>query len=230
MRYTAVVPARSGSKRLPHKNVKLLSDKPLIVWTLDACIKAEEVDEVILSTDSLDYWEIANKYLASPKLQLDLRQPEDAGDQVKIFDYLKTKRINLFGNRTGAFILALPTVPLRRAHHIDEAISLFQGSGSPVFSATSYGFPISFSFSMTEFGGWEPFLQDSPMITGNTRSQNQKDFYHPNGAIYIRNIEDLSDDNLATLYSGALPYLMSREDSVDIDSAIDFKLAEALLS
>ena len=83
---------------------------------------------------------------------------------------------------------------------------------------------------MTEFGGWEPFLQDSPMITGNTRSQNQKDFYHPNGAIYIRNIEDLSDDNLATLYSGALPYLMSREDSVDIDSAIDFKLAEALLS
>ena len=44
---------------------------------------------------------------------------------VKIFDYLKGKRTKLFGDRTGAFILALPTVPLRRSHHVDEALSLF---------------------------------------------------------------------------------------------------------
>ena len=67
------------------------------------------------------------------------------------------------------------------------------------------------------------------MNTGNTRSQNQKDFYHPNGAIYVRNIEDLSNTQLTTLYADALPYLMSRNDSVDIDNAIDFKIAEALL-
>ena len=47
MTYTAVVPARSGSKRLPHKNVKFLGDKPLLVWTLEACIQAERVDEVM---------------------------------------------------------------------------------------------------------------------------------------------------------------------------------------
>ena len=74
MNYTAVVPARSGSKRLPHKNIKLLGDKPLIVWTLEACIQAQEVDEVILSTDSIEYWETAKKYLPSDS-HLDLRDP-----------------------------------------------------------------------------------------------------------------------------------------------------------
>ena len=229
MNYTAVVPARSGSKRLPHKNIKLLGDKPLIVWTLEACIQAQEVDEVILSTDSIEYWETAKRYLPSDKLHLDLRDPEDAGDMVKIFDYLKGKRTKLFGDRTGAFILALPTVPLRRSYHVDEALSLFESSGKPIFSATNYGFPISFSFSITDSGCWEPLLPESPMNTGNTRSQNQMEFYHPNGAIYVRNIEDLSNAQLTTLYVDALPYLMSRNDSVDIDNAIDFKIAEALL-
>lgn len=227
--YTAVVPARSGSKRLPHKNIKLLGEKPLLVWTLEACIKSKNISDVILSTDSMEYWEIAKKYLPSSKLQLDFRDPEDASDTVKIFDYLKGKCNKLFGSRTGAFILALPTVPLRRAKHIDEAIAIYQTTGKPVFSATNYGFPVSFSFSICESGSWESLFPHNPMYTGNTRSQNQKDFYHPNGAIYVRNIQDLCNESLKTLYTNALPYLMSRDESVDIDGEIDFKIAEALM-
>lgn len=229
MTYTAIVPARSGSKRLPHKNIKLLGDKPLLVWTLEACIQAERVDEVILSTDSMEYWEIARKYLSSDKLSLDFREPDDAGDTVKIFDYVKNKRSKIFGNRDGAFILALPTVPLRRAEHIDEAIALFEASGKPVFSATDYGFPISFAFHMPESGAWQAVFTDSPMVTGNTRSQNQQETYHPNGAIYVRAIDDLAQSDLMTLYKDALPYLMSRNDSVDIDGEVDFKIAASLL-
>jgi CMP-N-acetylneuraminic acid synthetase len=229
MNYTAVVPARSGSKRLPHKNIKLLGDKPLLVWTLEACIQAELVDEVILSTDSMEYWETAKKYLKSEKLSLDFRAPDEAGDTVKIFDYLKDKRNKLFGDRSGAFILALLTVPLRRAEHVDEAIALFEASGKPVFSATNYGFPISFAFRMPESGTWEPVFPDSPMVTGNTRSQNQQESYHPNGAIYVRAIDDLAQPDLMTLYTDAVPYLMGRTDSVDIDGEVDFKIATALL-
>jgi CMP-N,N'-diacetyllegionaminic acid synthase len=229
MTYTAVVPARSGSKRLPHKNVKLLGGKPLLVWTLEACIQSERVDEVILSTDSMEYWETARKYLNSDKLSLDFRAPDEAGDTVKIFDYLKDKRSKLFGDRSGAFILALPTVPLRRVKHVDEAIALFEASGKPVFSATNYGFPISFAFRTPVGGAWEPVFPDSPMVTGNTRSQDQQEAFRPNGAIYIRAIEDLSVGALQTLYTDALPYLMNRNDSVDIDSEVDFKMASALL-
>lgn len=227
--YTAIVPARSGSKRLPHKNVKMLGGKPLLVWTLEACANAVGVDEVIMSTDSMEYWETARRFVDSKKLTLDFRAPDEAGDTVKIFDYLKGKRGKIFESRKGAFILALPTVPLRRAHHIDEAIAQFEKTGKPVFSATNYGFPVSFAFRMFGQDGWAPLFPDSPMVTGNTRSQNQQDTYHPNGAIYVRAIEDLAVENLHTLYTDALPYLMGRTESIDIDSEIDFKIASALL-
>jgi CMP-N,N'-diacetyllegionaminic acid synthase len=229
MSYTAIVPARSGSKRLPHKNIKFLGDKPLLVWTLEACIQAEYVTEVILSTDSMEYWETSRKYLQSEKLSLDLRDSDEAGDTIKIFDYIKHKRSKLFGLREGNFVLALPTVPLRRSNHVNEAIALFESSGCPVFSATNYGFPVSFAFHMREPNLWDPVFTDSPMLTGNTRSQNQGDSFHPNGAIYVRPIDDLARPDLKTLYDGAVPYFMSREASVDIDTETDFKIASALL-
>lgn len=229
MSYTAIVPARSGSKRLPNKNIKPLGDKPLLVWTLEACIQAEHVNEVILSTDSLEYWDTSSEYLKSEKLSLDLRTSDEAGDTVKIFDYIKQKRSKLFGPRKGNFILALPTVPLRRANHVNEAITLFESSGRPVFSATKYGFPLSFAFHAEDPDRWDPVFVDSPMLTGNTRSQNQREAFHPNGALYVRPIHDLARADLKTLYDDAIPYLMSREASVDIDTETDFRIATALL-
>ena len=229
MNYVAIVPARSGSKRLPHKNIKSLGGKPLLVWSLEACVKVAKIDTVILSTDSMKYWSLAKESLQSDKLVLDYRDPEEAGDNVKIFDYLKGKRTKIFGERDGAFILALPTVPLRRSTHIDEAITQFEKELIPVFSATTYGFPISFAFHMGKEYRWTPVFENSPMVTGNTRSQNQKEAYHPNGAIYVRTISDLAKSGLMTLYQGAEPYLMERSASVDIDNDTDFLLAEALL-
>lgn len=227
--FTAIVPARSGSKRLPNKNVKMLGNRPLVVWTLQACINATHVDEVILSTDSLEYWELAKRYVQSDKLRLDYRESDEANDTVKIFDYLKDKRQKVFGNKDGAFILALPTVPFRRTEHIEEAIELFEKNGKAVFSATNYDFPISFAFNITSIKTWEPVFSESPMVTGNTRSQAQRETYHPNGAIYIRFIHDLADTNLQTLYKNAIPYCMNRIDSIDIDNEIDFKIASVIL-
>jgi CMP-N-acetylneuraminic acid synthetase len=228
--YTAFVPARSGSKRLPNKNVKLLAGKPLLAWTLEACAWAKKVETVILSTDSMEYWKVAQQHVPAGKLVLDLRSSDEAGDQVKIFDYVKGQRGKIFGERKGAFILALPTVPLRSARHVDEAIELFEKQGRPVFSATQYGFPISFAFRMDAAGEWSPVFPDSPMVTGNTRSQNQAVSYHPNGAIYVRWITDLAQPGLKTFYDGARPYVMDADSSVDIDAESDFAVAAALMA
>ena len=96
MKYTAFIPARSGSKRLPGKNIKLLGGKPLLVWTIEPFIHSGRVHEVILSTDSMEYWNIARNYIPSNKLRLDYREPEQAGDSVKIFDYLKEYNSKIF--------------------------------------------------------------------------------------------------------------------------------------
>ena len=230
MAYIAFVPARSGSKRLPGKNIKMLAGKPLVVHTLEAFIEAEKVDKVIFSTDSEEYWELAKQYLSTDKLVLDYRDPEQAGDKVKIFDYLKDNAEQIFDfGADDIFLMGLPTVPLRNSSHVNEAVELFEKTGKPVFSATEYGFPISFAF-YAEDDEWRPVFDESPMLTGNTRSQDQEIAYHPNGAIYIRRIGDLHTTDLLTLYQNASPYLMRRTESVDIDNAIDFLVAEAILS
>jgi CMP-N-acetylneuraminic acid synthetase len=125
--------------------------------------------------------------------------------------------------------LALPTVPLRKSVHINEALDLYENHGRPVFSATTYNFPVSFAFRIDDQGDWSPVFSDSPMVTGNTRSQNQAAACHPNGAIYVRAIADLSKPDLMSFYQDARPYLMEPQVSVDIDSEIDFALATALL-
>ena len=228
MSIIAFVPARSGSKRVPGKNTRLLAGKPLMVWTLQACANARGVDKVILSTDSQEYWDIAREHVPDEKLALDWRTNDEAGDKVKIFDYLVGARDKIFAGRDGAFILALPTVPLRCVAQVEAAIAQYQETGKAVFSATAYGFPVSFAFHMTEGGDWMPMLPASPMVTGNTRSQDQVPAYHPNGAIYVRAIADLGQPGLKTLYDGARPYLMDANSSVDIDNESDFLVAAAL--
>lgn len=230
MTYVAFVPARSGSKRLPNKNIKMLGGKPLVVWTLEACVNAPEVDEVIFSTDSEQYWDIVKQYISSDKLTLDDRTAEEAGDKIKIFDYLKDSNKKIFSDRVGKFILALPTMPLRNAEHISKAIALSVKCDRPVFSAVEYDFSVAFGFSMKSNQLWEPLFESSPMLTGNTRSQDQADIYHPDGAVYVRDIEDLNNPELKTLYDDAVPMIMSKTESVDIDNEVDFQFAEALIS
>ena len=73
--YVAVIPARSGSKRIPNKNIRMLCGKPLVVWTIEACLKVDKINRVFLSTDSLAYWDLVKSYTLSKKLDLDLRSP-----------------------------------------------------------------------------------------------------------------------------------------------------------
>ncbi|MCB2107222.1 MAG: acylneuraminate cytidylyltransferase family protein [Rhodobacteraceae bacterium] len=230
MTVTAFVPARSGSKRVPGKNIKLLAGKPLVLWTLKAFAKAPSVDKVIFSTDSEEYWRIATDYLGTDKLVLDDRTAEEAGDKVKIFDYLKSAHAKIFKSTQGTFVMGLPTVPFRNAQHVESAIGLHKKTGKPVFSAVEYGFPISFAFTIANDGDWNPVSTSSPMVTGNTRSQDQVAAYHPNGAIYVRAIADLAKPDLNSLYDGATPFLMDRKYSVDIDNEADFVVASAMVA
>ncbi|MEP0356960.1 acylneuraminate cytidylyltransferase family protein [Paraglaciecola sp.] len=230
MSITAFVPARSGSKRLSNKNIKMLADKPLVVWTLEACLNAPSIKKVIFSTDSKEYWDEVCKFICSDRLVLSLRSPEEAGDKVKIFDYLQQNIDNIFDNDTEHFLLALPTMPLRSSEHIEQVVSLATEVGCGVFSAVEYEAPVSFAFSMEDKNNWNPLLETNPMLTGNTRSQDQVSYFHPNGAIYLKSLVDMRRSDTRTFYQDSVPFLMKRSESVDIDTEFDFYLAEYLLN
>lgn len=230
MKYVAVIPARKGSKRIKNKNIRELSGKPLIFWTIESCLKSELIDKVIFSTDSLEYWDLVKKNYTDKRLVLDKRSDDEAGDNIKIFDYLKNSVSKLFDVEKDTVILALPTAPFRSHLHINDAIFLFEKLKRPVFSCSAYDFSISFAFQINPEGNWQPTFSDNPMVSGNTRSQDQLIQFRPNGAIYIRKAADLCQHDLKTLYTNAVPFPMKKEHSIDIDDEIDFAMANNLTS
>lgn len=228
MKKIAFIPARSGSKRFPNKNISLLGGKPLIYWTVNAYLESNFFDKVIFSSDSKEYFDFLKPYLNTENLEFHLRNSDEAGDKVKIFDYIKSN-IKNWCTKDDVFSLGLPTCPLRNANHIKEAANLYLKYNKPVFSACEYDFHVAFAFSIKDDKSkdWVSLIENSPLITGNTRSQDQKKYYHPNGGIYILKAEELIYKNTKTFYEKAIPYIMSKSDSIDIDNERDLNIAES---
>lgn len=117
MKNIAIITARSGSKGLPNKNIRLLNGKPLMAYTIEAAIKSNMFDEVFVSTDSEEYADIAKEYGASVPF---LRSQENAGDSSSSWDVVKETIENYkeLGKVYDTVALLQPTSPLRRAEDI----------------------------------------------------------------------------------------------------------------
>lgn len=232
MRKIAFIPARAGSKRFPNKNIFPLSGKPLLIWTIESFIKSNCFDEIIFSSDSLEYNDIVKDFIKSNLLKFHKRSKNEAGDKIKIFDYIKDN-INNFCKEDDLFAIGLPTCPLRKDFHIKDCVELSLSTDKSVFSACEYDFHVSFAFKLKnnsdEKDFWEPAFTNSPMVTGQTRSQDQEKFYHPNGAIYIIKPNEIKKD-LKTFYINSIPYIMDKKYSIDLDNKFDMEMAEFFIN
>ncbi|MBN2664059.1 MAG: acylneuraminate cytidylyltransferase family protein [Bacteroidales bacterium] len=219
-----LVTARAGSKRLPNKNLLELNDKPLIAWTIQEALKSKYICDIVVSTDSQIIADIATKYGASVPF---LRPNHLANDLASSFDVI-VHAIDFFKNtKLYKYILLLqPTSPLRTTSNIDQAIEAFvekkskavvsvcQSEHSPLWSNT-----LPANLSMANF------IRDD---IKNMRSQDLPTFYRLNGAIYFAEIEYFIE-NKGFMGNQTNAYIMSSENSIDIDNLIDFKLAEVVL-
>ena len=124
----ALIPARSGSKGVPGKNIKPLAGFPLIAYSIKAALKSELIDRVIVSTDSEEYANIAREYGAEVPF---LRPSELSGDKAADTDFFK-HAIDWFIENEGEvpeyFAHLRPTTPLREPNVIDAALKSFIGS------------------------------------------------------------------------------------------------------
>lgn len=223
---TAIIPARSGSKRLPGKNIKQLAGKPLVFHTIDSVLGHPEISRVIFTTDSEEYINLAKAEYGA-KIDYEYRPPEFAGDHVKVYDELK-RLIKTGIIRTEWYMQCLPTCPLRDQTIVRGLLDQWKQDHSPVFSVVDYDFPTQFAFNLSQDGkSWEPVVEDSPMLTGNTRSQDIPKTYRPNGAMYLQHVDNIENK---TLYMDADTYLMSREASIDIDTELDFLICEHVIA
>jgi CMP-N,N'-diacetyllegionaminic acid synthase len=221
---TAIIPARSGSKRLKDKNIRLLNGRPLIFHTLDAVIGHQLITEVIFTTDSEHYSGLVNDEYGD-RVSCILRPKEYAGDTTKVYDEIR--RLHAAGEFTTEWYMqCLPTAPLRDHRVVRSLLKQWQEDRQPYFTCMEYDFPVQFAFSYDENMNWHPTSEDSPMLTGNTRSQDIPKYYRPNGAVYLQHIDNLGQK---TLYINSKVFPMAMGRSIDVDTEYDFKLCEYIL-
>ena len=226
-----IVGARSGSKAVPHKNIKPLLGKPLMSWIIEAAKASKLVARLIISTDSPEYAEIAKKYGAEAPF---IRPAELAADSVPDFDFLYHAATWLRDNERwqADIILRLPsTTPLCRTEHIDECVKLL--ISDPLADSSRTITPASkHPYKLWRINGdyIEPFLSEE--FTGlkdahNLPRQSFPGAYQHVDVIALRwktLVEDRAMAGKKIRY-----HLIPKTDAIDIDSEIDFLVAEELL-
>lgn len=222
-RILAIIPARSGSKGVKNKNIRLICGKPLMAYTISAANESGVFQDVMVSTDSDLYAETARKWGASVPF---LRSAETSSDTASSWDMVREVLSNYekSGQIFDAFCLLQPTSPLRTADDIRNAYNVFRNAPVAVVSVCETDHSPLTCNTLPENHSLAQFVQKE----NDARRQMFEPYYRVNGAIYYVRIPAFLENDF--IYrEGSFAYIMSRERSVDIDSELDFKLAEILL-
>ncbi len=227
MRNLAVIPARSGSKGLPDKNIRRLAGKPLLAYSVEAALRSDVFVTVMVSTDSESYAKVAREAGAEVPF---LRSAERSSDTSSSWDAVR-EVLSIYASREIEFdtvSLLKPTSPFRMPEDIVGAYRLFdERQADAVTGVTETDFPVQQCFFLPESSSMDTFGR-SPYR--NARRQELKPYYQENGAIYIVRVSRLMDPSWDFYKKNCYAYRMPQERSLDIDGSLEFRFAEFLLA
>ena len=222
----AVIPARGGSKSIPHKNVVLVAGKPLIAWTIEVALKSPSLQRVIVSTDDPEIANVAQHYGAELPFTRPIHLALDDTPSIDVVVHT-IRWVEEHENYRPDFVMLLqPTSPLRTAEDIEEVIRIaLEKKGDSVVSVCiAHNHPY-WTKRIAKNGTLVGFLPKAPKCT---RRQGLPPAYALNGAIYLARREVLL--NQRTLYTEkTYAYIMPQERSLDIDTPWDLYLADLIL-
>lgn len=220
-----IIPARGGSKGLTGKNIRLLGNKPLIAYSIEAAVNSIFKGTVIVSTDDEEIASVGKKYGATVPF---IRPNELATDAASTMDVV-FHAINFYKQQHVFFDLIVvlqPTSPLRTSTDIDQAISLMKEKNvAAVVSVCESEHHPLWTNILPADGSMKNFIREE--VKGKNRQQLPVNF-RLNGALYISKSEAL-EIYKGFIHEKTIAYIMPTDRSVDIDHEIDFKLAELLL-
>ena len=225
MKVIGIIPARGGSKSVPHKNIRPLCGVPLIDYTIRAAQASRGLARTIASTDSAEIASVCREHGAEVPF---IRPASLAQDDTATLPVL-LHALEQLAESYDAIMVLQPTSPLRSAEDIDRSIELLESTpeADSVISVVQVGDHHPARMKTIE-NGWlvnPPFAEQ----TEGMPRQALPAYYLRNGAIYLTRMAILrSRQSLQGQH--CLPYIMPEERSVNIDAETDFLLAEALLS
>lgn len=226
-----LIPARGGSKGIPHKNIVPLAGRPLLAYTCEAALDSRWLTRIVLSTDDAEIARIGRENGVSVPF---MRPDELSGDNASSLAVAQhALRWLAEQERWLADILVLlqPTSPLRRARHIGEALDTMVAlEADTVVSVVKVPHHFSpYKLMQVENGCLQNFWRD-PLPFDQFNRHSLPTLYGRNGpAVLASRTEVILNQN--SFYGQRIaPYEMSEEDSVDIDTAFDLRIAEWLLT
>ncbi len=227
-RTIAIIPARSGSKGLPHKNVKTLCGKPLIAWTIEKALKSKFLDRVILSTDSRKYEEIGlefgaeSPFLRPAELASDIASPEDVVEH--LLEYYR-KSLN---EEFEYIVLLEPTSPLREDNDIDNMLEQLDQKRIDFDAIISLGEVHEHPSIFRKINKDQSVSMIFSNLKLTSRRQDNEPVYFPYGVAYIIKRETLFDKK--TFFPRRTThYKINRYQCFEVDDIYDFLTIENVM-
>ncbi|WP_026292733.1 pseudaminic acid cytidylyltransferase [Rubritalea marina] len=219
----AIIPARSGSKRIPHKNIKEFCGKPMIAWSIQAALQSGCFDHVVVSTDSEEIAMIAREYGATVPF---LRPKDLSGDLVGTMPVLTHAVLEIeavFGRHVDQGCCLYATAPFVTSELLQEGYSVLESDVSLefAFSVATYPFPIQRALRLTGRGRVAMLEPENE----KKRSQDFEECYHDAGQFYwFRRDAVFQNDGFFSARSTGV--VIPRERVQDIDTPEDWRCAE----
>ena len=216
----AIITARGGSKRIPRKNIKLFNGFPIIKYSIEAALKSNEFDEVMVSTDDEEIAEIAIKYGASVPFFRSQKNSDDHSGTAEVIEevILDYKNKNILFDYVCCIY---PTAPFVTADIIKEAMSkLISFSADCVLPVVRYSYPVQRSLKIVNGSALMNWPENY-----SARSQDLSPFFHDCGQFYCLNVKSLLEQK-KLFAKKTIPIEISELEMQDIDNEVDWKLAE----
>jgi len=233
MKILALIPARAGSKRVKGKNLKHLDGKPLIAYTIEAAKTSRQVNRIVVSTNSKEIASVARQYGAEvPFLRPDDISTADS-TEMEFFEHALNWLSNNDNYEPELIVLLYPTSPFRKAESIDRAIEKILGHPE-ADSLRSIRKCNEHPYKMWEIenGYLQPFVK----VRGVERADIHTISYHLLPKVYIQNASIYITKPSTIRNKGTpigdtvIPFIMDELESIDINTPLDFKLAEMLVT
>ena len=228
MKAVGFIFARGGSKGLPKKNIRDFCGKPLIAWAVERALKVERIDRIIVSTDCQDIARIAREYGAEVPFLRPADLATDESPEWESWQHVLNFLLETEG-KVPEIMVSIPTVaPLGLASDIDDCINEFEKSSTDiVITVTTAQRSPYFNMVKQNDQGFYELINPNSVTT--SRRQDAPIVFDITTVCYVASSAFVLSKN--SIFEGRVKAVeIPAERSIDIDSELDFKIAEFLFS